>query len=319
MAQLGVAAAFELSWVELAQEAQQLSCLLSLFASAPFNWELVEQCLPDTDEEDLEDIRDCYLLKFNLLQLTSQDTYRIHPLIREFLQAKLARLESALQLKQSFAAVMAAIAHTIPQDPTSECINSVKDDIPHLAEVAENLTPAISDEDLIWVFTCLGRFYEGQGLYTLAEPWREQCVSVVENRLGDSHPDVASSLNNLAALYYSQGKYSKVEALYQKAFEMRKGLFEGDYLNMASSFNNLAGMYYSQGRYSEAEPLYQQALEITKGLFEGEHPNVACSLNNLAGVYSRQGRYSEAESLYQQALEMTKRLFEGDHPYVALS
>ena len=109
-AQLGVAAAFELSWVEFDDEAHQLSCLLSLFASVPFDWELVQQCLPDTDEEDLEDIRDGYLLKFNLLQLTSQHTYRIHPLVREFLQAKLAHLESALQLKQSFAGVMAAIS-----------------------------------------------------------------------------------------------------------------------------------------------------------------------------------------------------------------
>ncbi|MEO0966787.1 MAG: NB-ARC domain-containing protein [Cyanobacteria bacterium J06639_18] len=110
-APLGVAAAFELSWVELNDEAQQLSCLLSLFASVPFDWQLVEQCLPDSDEEDLEDIRDDYLLKFNLLQLTSQNTYRIHPLVREFLQAKLAQLESGLQLKQSFAGVMAAIGN----------------------------------------------------------------------------------------------------------------------------------------------------------------------------------------------------------------
>ena len=34
-AQLGVAAAFELTWVELDKEAQQLGCLLSLFASVP--------------------------------------------------------------------------------------------------------------------------------------------------------------------------------------------------------------------------------------------------------------------------------------------
>ncbi len=90
-AQLGVAAAFELSWVELDEEAQQLSCLLSLFASVPFDWKLVQQCLPDRDEKDLEEIRDGHLLKFNLLQLTSQKTYRLHPLVREFLKAKLAQ------------------------------------------------------------------------------------------------------------------------------------------------------------------------------------------------------------------------------------
>ncbi|OBQ14090.1 MAG: hypothetical protein AN482_02890, partial [Anabaena sp. LE011-02] len=45
--------------------------------------------------------------------------------------------------------------------------------------------------------------------------------------LGDDHPDVASSLNNLAGLYYSQGKYNEAEPLYQQAlniFEQRLGV-----------------------------------------------------------------------------------------------
>ena len=313
MAQSGVAAAFELSWVELAQEAQQLSCLLSLFAPAPFNWELVEQCLPDTDEEDLEDIRDGYLLKFNLLQLTSQNTYRVHPLVREFLQAKLAQLESALQLKQSFAAVMAAIGEKIPETPIRSDIESVKDNIPHLIEVAENLTAAISDKDLIWVFTGLGRFYEGQGLYVLAEPWREQCVSAVKIRLGDCHLNIALSLNNLAFLYSRQGRYSEAELLCQQGLEMRRRLFEDDHPNIATSLNNLAGLYSRQGRYSEAEPLFQQALEMRRQLFEDDHPNIATSLNNLAFLYSRQGKYIEAEPLFQQALEICEKSLGVDH------
>ncbi|NEP49614.1 MAG: tetratricopeptide repeat protein, partial [Moorea sp. SIO3C2] len=46
-AQRGVAAAFELSWLELDQDedAQELGCLLSLFALAPIPWYLVENCL----------------------------------------------------------------------------------------------------------------------------------------------------------------------------------------------------------------------------------------------------------------------------------
>ena len=38
----GVAAAFELSWDELSKAAQELGCLLSLFALAPIPWSLVE-------------------------------------------------------------------------------------------------------------------------------------------------------------------------------------------------------------------------------------------------------------------------------------
>ena len=39
----------------------------------------------------------------------------------------------------------------------------------------------------------------------------------MEKQLGESHPSVASSLNNLALLYKSQGKYAEAEPLYQRA------------------------------------------------------------------------------------------------------
>ena len=39
----------------------------------------------------------------------------------------------------------------------------------------------------------------------------------MEKQLGENHPDVATSLNNLAGLYYAQGKYAEAEPLYQRA------------------------------------------------------------------------------------------------------
>jgi hypothetical protein len=57
-AQRGIKAAFELSWQELAEDDQLLGCVLSLFATAPIPWELVEQCLKEKDEDELEEIRD---------------------------------------------------------------------------------------------------------------------------------------------------------------------------------------------------------------------------------------------------------------------
>jgi tetratricopeptide (TPR) repeat protein len=38
--------------------------------------------------------------------------------------------------------------------------------------------------------------------------------------LGDNHPHVATSLNNLAELYRSQGKYTEAEPLYSKALKI---------------------------------------------------------------------------------------------------
>jgi CHAT domain-containing protein/tetratricopeptide (TPR) repeat protein len=158
-----------------------------------------------------------------------------------------------------------------------------------------------------------------QGKYQEAIPLLERVLSIRKKVLGNEHPDVASSLNNLAALYTSQGRYSEAEPLYRQALEMRKRLLGNERPLVASSLNNLAALYTSQGRYSEAEPLLHQALEMRKRLLGNEHPDVVQSLNNLAVLYESQGRYSEAEPLYRQALEMNKRLLGNEHPGVATS
>ena len=90
--------------------------------------------------------------------------------------------------------------------------------------------------------------------------------------LGEEHPSVASSLNNLAYLYYSQGRYEEAEPLFIQSLDMRKKLLGEEHPDVATSLNNLAGLYYSQGRYEEAEPLYVQSLDMRKKLLGEEHP-----------------------------------------------
>ncbi len=158
-----------------------------------------------------------------------------------------------------------------------------------------------------------------QGKFSEAVTLAEQALTLAESLYQGDHPDVASSLNNLAGLYQSHGRLSEAEPLYDRALGMYERLFDGDHPDVASSLNNLALLYYSQGRLSEAEPLYDRALGMYERLFDGDHPDVASSLNNLALLYYSQGRLSEAEPLYDRALGMYERLFDGDHPDVASS
>ncbi|WP_334816185.1 tetratricopeptide repeat protein [Nostoc sp.] len=317
--QRGVAAAFELSWQELDNQAQKLGCLLSIFALAPIRWYLVERCLPNQDSEDLEDVRDDYLVNLSLLQRIGEETYQLHQLIRQFLSDKLEELAEADELKHGFCQAMLAVARSIPETPTLIDIAEATLAIPHLAETATVYQACLSDDDLILPFVGLGRFYQGQGAYAQALPWYKQSLSDARKRFGDEHPDVAICLNNLAFLYNSQGRYSDAEPLYIEALAMRKRLLGKEHPDVATSLNNLAGLYDLQGRYSEAESLYIQALEMYKCLLWDEHPSVASSLNNLATIYDSQGRYSEAEPLYIQALAMRKRLLGDEHPHVAQS
>ena len=318
-----VTAAFESSWQNLDSNTQSLGQLLSLFAPTVIPWELVERLLATSvqlswTEADIEWVKKQLYQKHLIEPIKARkDYYTIHPLIRELLQAKLIASAQAEDFRRIFAQAMVGIAYQIPDSPSSKVVELLKDAIPHLEEVAQTLTSALSIEDLLWLFDRLGRFYESQGLYALAESRFIQCLLLAQCRLGNYHPDLAATLNNLGGFYYSQSRYSEAEPLYRKALALRKRLLGNHHLDVATTLNNLATLYYSQSRYHKAEPLYQQALALRKCLLGDEHLDVAATLNDLALVYYSQARYSEAESLYKKALAVRKRLLGNEHPDVA--
>jgi len=340
LTQLGVKAAFNLTWSELDSLTQQLGKFLSLFSPQQILWELVVWVATKQEDNSLiwskEELNEArkQLYEYNLLQKGEEPEgyYKIHPLVQWFLQEELEKSdETRLILEKIFALAMVTTAQTIPSSPTSEDIEFFRDVIPHLEELTRRLITkvrkkeqinsplSVPNDKVIWIFVGVERFYEGQGLYKLAEPWSRECLEVCLVLFNGDHHNVADSLNNLAGNYHSQGRYSEAEPLYSEALVMRKRLFNGDHHDVADSLNNLAALYNGQGRYSEAEPLYSEALVMRKRLFNGDHHDVANSLNNLAVLYYSQGRYSEAEPLYSEALEMIKLLFNGDHPHEALS
>ena len=321
-AKLGVRDAFNLTWGKIDPKTKQVGELLSLFSPDEIAWKYVEsvsESLSWTKKEVNEAKK--LLYKRHLIERLEEGeaNYKIHPLIREFLRERLGEVGEVNEFKQAFTNTFMEIAQTIPQTTTLEFINSVKNAIPHLTEVAENLIDTVNDEDLYWAFTGLAWFYSGQGLYALAEPWLEQCVSTVKSRLGENHPLVALSFNNLAELYYYQGRYEEAEPLHIQALELKKQLLGENHPSTATSFNNLALLYYSQGKYEEAEPLFIQALELYKQLLGVNHPHTAQSLNNLAALYESQGKYEEAEPLLIRALELRKQLLGVNHSDTAQS
>ena len=317
-AELGVAAAFELSWQRLSQPAQQLGCLLALFAQAPIAWGLVEQASSALGFNGLSPARR-QLRNLNLLQRQETGVYQLHPLLREFFDLKGQPRDDRQVLMAAVCQALVAVTKTVPKTPTLEQIAEIEPNLPHLEQVATALQAGLSDEDLIWPFTALGRFWKGRGAYAQAEPWWEQSLAVARERLGKDHPDTALSLNNLAILYESQGRYGEAEPLLTQALEIHRRVMGEDHPYRFQSLSNLAAFYRDQGRYGEAEPLLIQALEISRCGLGEDHSITASSLHNLAILYESQGRTGEAESLYQQALEIRRRGLGEDHLSTASS
>ncbi len=148
------------------------------------------------------------------------------------------------------------------------------------------------------------------------------------------HPDLAISLNNLAALHQSQADYAKAEPLFRRALEMNEGLYPKarypqGHPHLAMSLNSLAVLHQSQADYAKAEPLYRRALEMRESLYPTArypqgHPELAGSLNDLAGLHQARAHYAKAEPLYRRALEMReaqypKARYPQGHPHLATS
>ncbi|MEG4289455.1 tetratricopeptide repeat protein, partial [Microcoleus sp. C2C3] len=53
-----------------------------------------------------------------------------------------------------------------------------------------------------------------QGKLDIAIKLNKQSLYLAKRIWGDEHPNVATSLNNLAYLYHAQGKYSEAEPLF---------------------------------------------------------------------------------------------------------
>ncbi len=144
-------------------------------------------------------------------------------------------------------------------------------------------------------------------------------LSYAKTKLGENHPDYASSLNNLAGVYESQGNYAQALPLYQEALAIDKKVLGENHPAYATSLNNLAYLYVEQGNYAQALPLYQEALAIRKKVLGENHPDYASSLNNLAGLYDAQGNYTQALPFYEEALAIRKKVLRENHPDYATS
>jgi CHAT domain-containing protein/Tfp pilus assembly protein PilF len=155
--------------------------------------------------------------------------------------------------------------------------------------------------------------------YSDAIPIVLRVLAIREKTLSRDHPDVATSLNNLAALYQRLGRYADAEPLYQRSLAIFEKALGHDHPDVEPLLNNLAEVYESQGRYADAEPFYQRSLAIREKVLGRDDPSVGIALNDLAELFRKQGRYADAEPLYQRALAIYERALGSDHPAAATS
>ena len=302
-AERGVAAAFAVSWEVLTDQEQRLAVLLGCFGTGAIPWGVVQRCLPEEDEDDLEEWREEGLVRLSLLTPVEEGCYGVHPLVREFFRGQRSHRDDGEALQQAFLNTLVAVAKTVPAIPTLTDQARTRSALPHLEQAAHCTDQITTDNgDYIWPITALARLAESQSLWPQAEHHYQAALQASETRLGADHPDTATSLNNLALLYESQGRYGEAEPLYKRSLKISEEQLGADHPHTASSLNNLAVLYFHQQRWSETEEKFHQALAILSKVLGDEHPHTQSAFNSLTYLINHLIQTQQTEHLSDHSL-----------------
>ena len=128
------------------------------------------------------------------------------------------------------------------------------------ANDTEKLTQALMHTvaSPVFIAYAFASIYIAAGHYAEAEQILQQALTIQEKTFGPEHPDVATSLNNLALLYQAQGRYAEAEPLLQRALQIRQRVLGPKHPDSIASLRYLAALYHDEGKTIRSKELLDE-------------------------------------------------------------
>lgn len=147
----------------------------------------------------------------------------------------------------------------------------------------------------------------------------EERLIAVEEKLGDRHPDVATSLNSLGMLLFAQGDYERALPHLEKALALREEILGLEHSDTATSANNLGVLHLDTDDFDTALSLFERALLIFEATLGPEDVGTTTALGNVATALAEKGDYAAAEPFVRRALSIQERVLGAENPATLLS
>jgi tetratricopeptide (TPR) repeat protein len=128
--------------------------------------------------------------------------------------------------------------------------------------IRETLFPVGDHPDIAESLGGLGYLFATMGMYLSSSAYLDRAVKILEETLGNSHPETVSVLSSAAWVLFKQGKLEEAMTSYKFALEVREKYFGQEHPEVARSLHEIAEVLMKQEKYSEAIPLEERALAI---------------------------------------------------------
>jgi len=234
--------------------------------------------------------------------------------------------ESRVDLQQALALFRQAVARE-PDNPAylqaagraARSLYNYKEALPWLEAFvrltrqhgdSEPLALALAQRELAYTYVLSGQYQKAGPLY-------KEAMTALARKLGQDHPEMAISWQQIGELQETLGEYDKAVGLYKKALEILEKKRGPEHPVLAGILAKLAALCMELEMEPQAVPLYERLVRIREKALRPTHPQLAISLNSLAESYRLQGRYADAETCYRRILAINEATHGPDHPSVA--
>ena len=154
-----------------------------------------------------------------------------------------------------------------------------------------------------------------EGDYPAAEIHYRRSLELFERGLGDSHPNVAATLNNLGQNLYRQANYAEAAQMLERALN----IFDPNDAGRVSTMVNLGLVWQALQENQKAQAWLEEALRLSVAWLGEDDLEVAFCCYTLAEVLQALGQHDEAKAMAKRALDIREKRLGGLHPETAAS
>ena len=131
--------------------------------------------------------------------------------------------------------------------------------------------------------------------------------------LGDDHPLVVETKNDLGCLYYIKHDLDKAEMLFEEIYEKINENVTAMNRRALTAINNFANIHFQKGNLDKAHDLFKLAYDQYIAKFGSSDLDSLTCCHNMGSIYFALERHQEAAFLLETCLQKRKKILSETH------
>lgn len=135
----------------------------------------------------------------------------------------------------------------------------------------------------------------------------EQNIAVMQQKLGDKHPMVASLHEKLGMQLQEAGRMEEARQHYYMALKISDSAYPPNHPQFIVLNSRIGRSYFDEHDYSKANRYFSKAFQIMAQALGTAHEKTVHFLQRWADIYMDEGLYQQAEPILTQTIALLER------------